>query len=1233
MKYIFLLIIFSFLDSTYLYAQSIVLTNIDDSNFPRMKANYLIIDQNNQRIENVDLSDFRITEMGVQRNILSLYCDTIVNNNAISSVLSIDISRSMTKNGLDRLTIAKSAALYWVNALNLDKSECAVTTFDNLNYLNQDLTQEKDFLINAINTIQVKNTTDFDYALIGKPAGSLIISKNAVNPPVILFLTDAFAFGNNSGIKNKDVIINEAIAQNCPINIITMGNKTNSELMEIAEKSGGSWYDEVNTEAAIKSIYQSLLNKYIENTPCTIEWESDYMCSSSKYELKLEYLPLSISSSTFLKPKDENIANSTASPIVLDFGGVLPLTSEFLSTTITAIVDDLIVTDILSSNNLFTISPTAFTLLQGQSIELEIEYTAQDSSTNFTTFTFNTNKCGKDIFAKAGFPGIKSKKSDLKVLSPNGGEKFLFGSDTIITWKGVPITEQIKIQFSSDNGNNWNVLDNNADGLTFNWTKLPPVASDLCLVKVESMLDFTTLGLGELIRTFNNQDSRSIVFSPNGTQFATGSFDGNIRIMDLDGNIINNFLAHNNNNNVFSLAYNTDGSLLLSGSRDGLKIWDADNWNLIRTISGFHYFVNFSIDGQYIITSNLDNDKIEVYDTNSWTLVFSDDKRTFAGNFSKDMRFIISDNRNNNQISIYETTTWSLVSNINNVNQRVESVDFSADGLFLAIGYFGGDINIYSTINWNLVRTIGSHNNDISKLEFSSDGLYLISSSKDATIRIWEVSSWDELIILNDHSNIVSDFDINFSNENIISCSEDLTIKFWNLKSVIIDQTDISDNVFSIIEPVILSSDIDMGTEYINNFKEEFFTDFIENKSIGRVRIDSIVIINDAENSFSILSNNSLYYINRDENLGIEFSFAPKTEGVKNADILIYTQYNTISQSITGIGLNPQFELSDNLIDFGEVYFWSKKDSICNAVINVSQSDILITNVELEGINGLDFYFNTPFRSTILVPGDTLKLDLRFKPSYIGGTSGIAKVFYEPSIIPVEVPLFGRGISPDKFVRLQLDTIEINSGEEFMLGLKVEDLDDLIEENTFDVYANLQFNPTVIEPLKNRGFIRDNKREIPFQFSLNNKSNGYISFVEFKSALGNDSETTVEISIDSVTSNLPVFVKTGLVKIMDLCFQGGVRLINNTDIGGILNISPNPTYDKNIKININNIEDGVLEIKLFNIKGELVEILNTGYLDKGQYNYKINANNLSKGIYYLRYKSDSIQQVKKIIII
>jgi len=147
-----ILAVFIFINCV-VYSQSVSLFYPNIDSFPTMSMKFYAFDQNDELVRNIDTSNFRIYENGVERFNKKVSCPLGGTPIRLSSVLTIDVSGSMAEGNPTRMSLAKSAANKWIEMLDLTNSECAITSFDNDCYLNCDLTQNKTNLDNAVNAL------------------------------------------------------------------------------------------------------------------------------------------------------------------------------------------------------------------------------------------------------------------------------------------------------------------------------------------------------------------------------------------------------------------------------------------------------------------------------------------------------------------------------------------------------------------------------------------------------------------------------------------------------------------------------------------------------------------------------------------------------------------------------------------------------------------------------------------------------------------------------------------------------------------------------------------------------------------------------------------------------------------------------------------------------------------------------------------------------------------------
>lgn len=91
------------------YCQSINLFDIDTRNFPIIKGKIYAFDSSNNQLSPT-ISDTKLFENNIERDIISINCPPPMSPRQLSSVLTIDISGSMSG---ANITLAKAGALAW----------------------------------------------------------------------------------------------------------------------------------------------------------------------------------------------------------------------------------------------------------------------------------------------------------------------------------------------------------------------------------------------------------------------------------------------------------------------------------------------------------------------------------------------------------------------------------------------------------------------------------------------------------------------------------------------------------------------------------------------------------------------------------------------------------------------------------------------------------------------------------------------------------------------------------------------------------------------------------------------------------------------------------------------------------------------------------------------------------------------------------------------------------------
>lgn len=644
--------VFVLMSHVMLLCQSLSVFDVDPTAFPAVMAKFYAFDGQGSPVYNLNVNDFSVTESNIPRQIRSVYCPDIKQSEPISAVLTIDISNSMGEPPASNINLAKAGANAWINGMYFGNSECAITTFNGYSYLLQDFTNDKNKLLNKINNLSPQGGTNYNAAFIHPETGCINIAGNGRHKRIIVFLTD----GQPNNPPETDNIIQQAKDKNVAIYAVTLNMPCPQSLKDIATNTGGKWYENVSNTDQIVGIYLSILKFFQDIQPCTIEWLSDNLCESYK-SARIQVIPMNIGAGvSYNIPEMNNPKLEILPSTSVRFGEVAPGTSKRDTVFLNAIGKNISINSIKSSNPKFTIidwggNPPPFILGNGSKRELIIEYAPTDSMMNFALFQIENDVCSdKSFYASGGFK-IKGSKTPVHLIKPNGGEKLLVGSDTVITWEGLLPDDTVRIDYSIDNGKKWTGISDAANGLTIPWT-IPNTPSNNCLMRVSADKDLTKfLGVGSSVNIKYSPDysriailnllnvviidtaSGSILteiqytnglftsfdWSPDGSKIVTGGTDKLINIWDVaSGQLVKSTKAHSST--ILTVDWSPDSKYILSGGCDKtIKLWNVKDLNLIRTYTEHQdtiLCVVWNPDGKRFASAGLDS-TLKIWDSDS----------------------------------------------------------------------------------------------------------------------------------------------------------------------------------------------------------------------------------------------------------------------------------------------------------------------------------------------------------------------------------------------------------------------------------------------------------------------------------------------------------------------------------------------------------------------------------------------------------------------------------------
>jgi len=1182
--YIFLLLI-----PTFLFTQSINLYNINTDKFPLIEADFFITESDGSQVVNVTTDEFIISENQRNKVIDDIICspDSVVNN--ISTVLTLDLSSSMRGAKFDWI---KEASSTWISQMDSSKEETAITTFDDEALLYADYNINKQSLLDIVQTLEVRDGTNFRTAFLDPYAGALDVARRAKYRPIIVFLTD--------GVGTSDFDVNEVVSfareMNAVIYAVSLEISLPSEIKEVTDATGGLYFEEVNDREKLIEVYNTIRKIALSSSPCRISWFTDG-CLLGK-ESKIEYKPLGISkvfnfNTPGIKPPEFEYLDD-------EFIEFSCQNSDVKTIRLKALNSDIEINSIdkVSGSNICdqfeaTIKDrnTPFVLPKDSVIEIEISYLGTTSDYTLCNFTINSSTClNVDFYAVSKCIGTPPRNNIIKVTRPNGGEVLQSGSKQLVFWDGTKQQQQKIVEYSTNNGINWNSIAQGKLQRSTEWTT-PNIISNDCLIRVKQMSEEAGRKLYSL--NIDSSNVNKITWNNAGNVFATLSDNDTLYIVNsVVGQIANKYKLDNTED--ADISFLPDGVRLLFSSKNETAIINliTQEYNVISDFGGeieISYLSDIGVihnkDSVYILDLNTMNF------VNYFALPSVADEITDAAISKSSDHIVISTFTKSRSDSLY---ILSKVENWSNYNQSsmiddlfkysYNFVEWSHDEEYIISTSKISNIKYLELWDFKnrkkIFKKIDPTFTEISDLATSYNDNYVVMTDAGFNVLVWE---WDILV------DTVFSLKYGFKSETIITNDIEWTkdgtrfavgqsgFKSEKLLSIYSvkpypEALDISDSTFSIVKNTFSIQNIDMGDALVNTSKDSIFNSIINYQYEFPIEIDSIFITGVDKESFSIASSPNLPYqidIENQPNFIIEFK--PNKTGAHRAIVTAYSEYGNNEFQLLGNGVQPIIKTIS--ISFNEVNVDTEKKILNPAIINNGNSDLSImsieivnpsseqfqlynNNVKVSEIENIDIGSNDLYNVNIsFLPKDDIVYNSRIRVRYINEKGNADTVF---------IKLDGRGIRPIlnysdmnigvvKCDEVLNDTIKVyNKGTGSLLinDIKLNSL-------------NFNFNQNINTP-----YVLDEGDSLLVGVAFSPQDNGIINdSLIFISNNQSDSLTVVYLNGRKLETSYEIIGNTNLVGVDDdTPYNESVKVYNDGRTSLYWN-TPSPSADGKIIIN------------------------------------------------------------------
>jgi len=215
-------------------------------------------------------------------------------------------------------------------------------------------------------------------------------------------------------------------------------------------------------------------------------------------------------------------------------------------------------------------------------------------------------------------------------------------------------------------------------------------------------------------------------------------------------------------------------------------------------------------------------------------------------------------------------------------------------------------------------------------------------------------------------------------------------------------------------------------------------------------------------------------------------------------------------------------------------------------------------------------------------------------------------------------------------------------GSTFDISIKFSDIGNIQTLGIDSISGSLTFNATVLYPVDNTpkgtldkttGF-RTINLGIPIPNNLQNDES--IITLKFMATLGDSAGTN--LNFDSLItwrqgSVIPsnIIINPGRVEV-DVCHQGGDRLIKYNGTVGLYLISPNPANEE-CEIEFSVTESGYTQLYIMNVNGQKIKTIESGRFISGKQKANVSLNDIAPGFYYIVLQTPTQKRVKYLEVI
>jgi len=929
-----LLLLFVFFASNIAgHSQSLNLTEINATKFPKVQVGFSPLNEFGDALQNINKSEIRVVENGIDlTSTIELECKGGNEPQELNVILVVDASGSMDnkedKTKLRRFDwVEKAVKIFIDNFAFYKRSQVSIITFGGNSSIRCPFTQDSTELMDSLKKSILAGPTNYNTPMIGEN-NSVVTLYNGLSAAyksemktVVIFLTD----GAPTEFPVKQIEIgnkmNELAIQVYSITLLT---ELHASLEYISQVTGGR-ATRVDTEKDLIDIYKIIASEIQNKTFCILKWTSPYGCDPTSFEreVKITFTRNGSNNTKKYIAPETSLALTTFSDEVVSFGNPSVDFSTNRSFSFSADRGSMRITNFKFSpiNTYFVIQSIKvkgldvtipFTLTEGDTAFVEMEFTQKDKiEYRFANFIIESTPCERTLPIYGGV-------SDVILLTPNSGF-FKNCEDIIIKWAGVDKETPVDIYYSTNDGSTWVLLTKDATGLSFIWesSKFPTTGN-----KFRIRLDVLPISFYQFARSFGNSEenyARSLaITNDNLNLYFTGYYRGSIQ---FDNSLFTSKGAEDlyvvKTDNVGNVLWAKSAGGSARDTATGVAVDDLGNAYVVGTIKNKD--VQFGAAAPVIEYDDLNVFFVAKYDSKGFNapMVYTlGAKSGYTAFAAEGVKIKVTGTGNNTRIIATGNYTSRLqfAEGFNNFVLPPNQTQFKAE--------FDKDLK--------LLTLLGAPIGNAELATFQKDTVF----SSDNELR-YTVGSYT-------NTKDYPPFKLTSKGANDIYLT-----KFGKNKA----SSDISNNAFTIEAPTLKFevANVDFGTQRFGQADSKIFFATLTNITNNPIKITNTYFATGNNTDFVI--SNIPNQINGLQTVDIELTFKPSAVGNRTTKLFIEAECaNTIELIINGnANCNTQ---GIDLVNLGSSNLNIPKNQIVNSIFtNPNDGNLIISPIILNDPN------------------------------------------------------------------------------------------------------------------------------------------------------------------------------------------------------------------------------------------------------------------------------------------